>query len=313
MINLSQKNVVKIAKETNFIKDNVEKVMRLADILEFVFTSKWKDKLALKGGTAINLFYRELPRLSVDIDLDYIGDTKEEMEKDKEELWNFLQMALFQKNYSLSPQSKRYFALDSAVFQYINNAGNRDNIKIEINYLDRKHVLPLNDKPIKTPVAESDTCVKVLSACELYGSKLAALIGRCKPRDIYDVYGLIESGIIEDKEMLKKCTIFYNCIGGDASICDISLDIFDGVTDRDINRQLKPMLNKNDHFKKDAIIASIKEYLQDLLVLSDNEKEFVKEFANKNYSPELLFEDKDIVERISAHPMALWRVRENNN
>ena len=82
MINLSQKNVVKIAKETNFIKDNVEKVMRLADILEFVFTSKWKDKLALKGGTAINLFYRELPRLSVDIDLDYIGETKEEMEKD---------------------------------------------------------------------------------------------------------------------------------------------------------------------------------------------------------------------------------------
>lgn len=42
MINLSQKNVVKIAKETNFIKDNVEKVMRLADILEFVFTSKWE-------------------------------------------------------------------------------------------------------------------------------------------------------------------------------------------------------------------------------------------------------------------------------
>lgn len=311
MINLSQKNVVKIAKETNFIKDNVEKVMRLADILEFVFTSKWKDKLALKGGTAINLFYRELPRLSVDIDLDYIGDTKEEMEKDKEELWNFLQMALFQKNYSFSPQSKRYFALDSAVFQYINNAGNRDNIKIEINHLDRKHILPLCDKPIKTPVAESDTTVKVLSACELYGSKLAALMGRCKPRDIYDVYGLIESGIIEDKKMLKKCTIFYNCIGGDASICEVSLDILDGVTDRDINRQLKPMLNKNDRFKKDMVIASIKEYLQDLLVLSDNEKEFVKEFANKNYRPELLFEDKDIVERISAHPMALWRVREN--
>ena len=46
-------------------------------------------------------------------------------------------------------------------------------------------------------------------------------------------------------------------------------------------------------------------------MLSDNEKEFVKEFANKNYRPELLFKDKEIVERISAHPMALWRVREN--
>ena len=80
--------------------------------------------------------------------------------------------------------------------------------------------------------------------------------------------------------MLKKCTIFYNCIGGDASICAVSLDILDGVTDRDINRQLKPMLNKNDRFKKDTVeVASIKEYLQDLLVLSDNEKEFVKEFG----------------------------------
>ena len=171
----------------------------------------------------------------------------------------------------------------------------------------------MNDKPIKTPFAESEVNVKVLSACELYGSKLAALIGRCKPRDVYDVYGLVESDMIEDKEMLKKCTIFYNCIGGDSNICDVSLDILDGVTDRDINRQLKPMLNKNDHFKKDTVVASIKEYLQNLLVLSDNEKGFVKQFASKNFRPELLFEDKEILERISAHPMALWRVRENNN
>lgn len=71
------------------------------------------------------------------------------------------------------------------------------------------------------------------------------------------------------------------------------------------------MLNKNDRFKKDSVIASIKEYLQDLLVFSDNEKEFVKEFADKNYRPELLFEAKEIVERISAHPMALWLVGEN--
>lgn len=130
------------------------------------------------------MFYRELPRLSVDIDLDYIGDTKEEMEKDKEELWNFLQMALFQKNYSLSPQSKRYFALDSAVFQYINNAGNRDNIKTEINYLDRKHVLPLCDKPIKTPVAEKYPDV------EIYVSTL----DRCLNENGYILPGLGDTG-----------------------------------------------------------------------------------------------------------------------
>lgn len=93
-------------------------------------------------------------------------------------------MALFQKNYSLSPQSKRYFALDSAVFQYINNAGNRDNIKIEINYLDRKHVLPLCDKPIKTPVAEKYPDV------EIYVSTL----DRCLNENEYILPGLGDAG-----------------------------------------------------------------------------------------------------------------------
>ena len=77
MIDLSKKSIVRIANETSFIKDNVEKVMRLIDILETLFSSEWKDKLALKGGTAINLFFRNLPRPSVDIDLDYLGQPEQ--------------------------------------------------------------------------------------------------------------------------------------------------------------------------------------------------------------------------------------------
>ena len=148
MIDLSKKNIVRIANETFFIKDNVEKVMRLIDILETLFSSEWKDKLALKGGTAINLFYRNLPRLSVDIDLDYLGQTKEEAVADKESIRTYLKSALFQKGYALSDASKYHYALDSYVFQYQNNGGNRDNIKVEINFLDRAHILPLSKTKI---------------------------------------------------------------------------------------------------------------------------------------------------------------------
>lgn len=79
MIDLTSDNIRAIAKTTGFIKDNVEKVMRLIDILEEIFSTKWKDKLVLKGGTAINMFYMDMPRLSVDIDLDYMGNDREEM------------------------------------------------------------------------------------------------------------------------------------------------------------------------------------------------------------------------------------------
>ena len=52
---------------------------------------------------------------------------------------------MFQEGYSVS-DVREHFALTSFLFNYINNAGNHDNIKIEINFLDRCHVLPLERK-----------------------------------------------------------------------------------------------------------------------------------------------------------------------
>ena len=62
----------KVARETGFIRDNLEKVIRLSNILEFLVSNdSLKGKVVLKGGTAINLTVFDMPRLSVDIDLDY--------------------------------------------------------------------------------------------------------------------------------------------------------------------------------------------------------------------------------------------------
>ena len=47
----------------------VDQVRLLVDILPAVSA---EDDFALKGGTAINLFYRDLPRLSVDVDLTFL-------------------------------------------------------------------------------------------------------------------------------------------------------------------------------------------------------------------------------------------------
>lgn len=307
MIDLSKKNIVKVANETSFIKDNVEKVMRLIDILETLFYSEWKDKLALKGGTAINLFYRNMPRLSVDIDLDYLGQTKEEAVADKERIRTYLKSALFQKGYALSDASKFHYALDSYVFQYQNNGGNRDNIKVEINFLDRTHILPLSQKKVNAFGYNGSAEIAVLNMYELYGSKFAALLGRSKPRDVYDVYGAIESNLLADKELLKKCFIFYNCIGGEADIIDNDFSIIDGVTNKDYMRMLKPVLSKTEKFDHVSATKQIKEYLTELLVFTDDERRFVEQFKNKIYQPELLFSDSEILSRISWHPMAQWR------
>lgn len=309
MVNLSNKNIIMVSQETGFIKDNVEKALRLMDLLETIFSSAWKDMFALKGGTAINVFYGGLSRLSVDIDLDYLGKERDEMIRDKERIANFLRDALFQKGYVLSSASKSYHALSSSVLQYTNNVGNRDNIKIEINYLDRVHIMPLDYRKMDGLMVMSDVPIPLLEGHELYGSKFAALISRCKPRDVYDVHHMLTRNPMPDKDLLRKCLVFYNCIGGDANITEFDDRLLDGLKASDFKRMLRPLLSKQEHFDEKMAILTVKEKLHELLVLTDEEKEFVRAFQNKEYKPEWLFSDEEIVARIAHHPMALWRMR----
>ena len=74
-MDLTKKELNRIAKERGFVRDTLEKVCRLTDILAFMNAHPlMKERLALKSGTAINLTVFNLPRLSVDIDLDYSVD-----------------------------------------------------------------------------------------------------------------------------------------------------------------------------------------------------------------------------------------------
>jgi predicted nucleotidyltransferase component of viral defense system len=75
-----------IARATRFDPSNLEKVIRLRQLLiEFQKHPFLQGRLVLKGGTAVNLFYLQLVRLSVDIDLNYIGQLdREEMLRERD-------------------------------------------------------------------------------------------------------------------------------------------------------------------------------------------------------------------------------------
>lgn len=67
------------AKKHQYSRDTYEKVIRLMDVLKYIRSEPLLfDHLALKGGTAINLTFFDLPRLSVDIDLDFTRNCRRE-------------------------------------------------------------------------------------------------------------------------------------------------------------------------------------------------------------------------------------------
>ena len=142
----SKSDLERIAKESGFIRDNLEKVIRLNDILIYFNTNPILAKnLVLKGGTAINLTVFDMPRLSVDIDLDLNKEcSRDDMLAIRESINKEILDYMFTQEYTLSPSTKNPHSLDSWAFYYQNAANNKDNIKIEINYSMRHHIYPVN-------------------------------------------------------------------------------------------------------------------------------------------------------------------------
>ena len=305
-----------IAKEQGFIRDNLEKVMRLVDILNYFRGSKLLSQtLVLKGGTAINLTVFELPRLSVDIDLDFsMNCSREEMLAIRQEVNDEVLRYMQSEGYRLAPSSKSPHALDSWVFHYNNAAGNNDSIKIEINYSDRCHILPAVDTSVTISFL-SDVVVRSLAPIELFASKINALVGRSAARDIYDVHNMIARKVFTTKDeldLLRKATVFYLTVGssrksGETLACSMEFPQIDKLRFPQIRSQLLPVLRHSERFDFEQAKAEVKSFLSGLLMLTDAEKEYVKRFDHRVYAPELLFDDNDIVERVKSHPMALWK------
>jgi predicted nucleotidyltransferase component of viral defense system len=206
------------ATELGFVCDTLEKVYRLAEILEYINTEPLlKNSLALKGGTAINLTMFNLPRLSVDIDLDYlVTDSRAEMLSNRERINTKIEQFMAMQGYTKSPKTKTPHSLDSWVYSYFNAAGNRDNINVEINYSLRAHILPPEERPIITEHFASNFRVKTLAAAEIFGSKINALLSRAAARDLYDVANMVRYGIFDEseEELLRQCVVFYAAVSG---------------------------------------------------------------------------------------------------
>lgn len=305
------------AKELHVVRDTLEKVCRLRDILAFFDSSELlRNSLALKGGTAINLLFFNLPRLSVDIDLDFCDNiSKEEMLKRREKIRNQIFKYMTAEGYSINPKSKTPHSLDSLVFDYINAAGVRDNIKIEINYSLRTHVFQTVRRKMQSDIFDGNFEVNTLSAIEIYATKTVALMTRAAARDLYDLNYMVRYGLFDEseREQYRKCVIFYLAIATETTPTELSYAAMDTITLYKITTDLKPVIRDRDVFELNQAKHIVRDFLENTLFLLENEREFLRKFKRGYYQPELLFEDEDVLKRVCDHPMARWKVVRNSD
>jgi len=159
------------------------------EVLPAVFKSA---AFALKGGTALNLFVREMPRLSVDIDVVYLDRTKsrEDALADISEELKRTQAVLLKMGIEGVMRKTK----DGDEVKLLAHRSQTE-VKIEVNYVFRGSVLPVESRRLAMSARNlftTDASVPTLAVAELYGGKLVAALDRQHPRDLYDVHGLYQ-------------------------------------------------------------------------------------------------------------------------
>jgi len=302
----------RVAQRHGFARDTFEKVLRLKEILRFLNEDEYlREHLLLKGGTAINMTVFNLPRLSVDIDMDYsLNDTKEDMLKARENITTLINNFMVAEGYQLSGGSRFSHSLDAFYYQYQNAGGNRDMIKLELNYSLRAHVLEPVYRKILPEVFDDGMTIRMVAPMEIFAAKGNALISRAAARDLYDWGNMISERLFTDeRDMFRKCFAFYATISAETVNRNFDTSAIDSLKIDKIRRELFPVVSKKEKFVLDERKQQAKDYIAELMRLTEREQEYVDRFIAKEYVPELLFDDAEIVERIKEHPMAIWKCR----
>jgi predicted nucleotidyltransferase component of viral defense system len=315
--------VYEISRKTGFQLNMLEKSMRLYYVLKDMSENPLlRDNFALKGGTAINFAYFNLPRLSVDIDMDFtMAGKMRDLLPLRKEIKDTIFDMLGSQGYTVGREGKELHILDQWTFNYRSAGGNNDHIKFDLNYGARNHILPVENKDIKLEiVSDNGISIQTLNPCELFASKINALIDRATVRDLFDVYNLSRSNLLsspEEKEMLRKSIVFYHSIGGEGKVKkEIDLHNIMEIEPSTIRSQLVPMLPSGSgrkYFPIEKAQENAMQYLKAILTLTPKECEYMENMCNNIYKPELLFQDSAIVGRIAEHPMVSWRIQQSRD
>ncbi len=219
---------------------------------------------ALKGGTAINFFVRDMPRLSVDIDLTYLpienratslSHITDALKRISERIQKALPDATIQEG--LIKNTKIVNKL------YVNNSETQ--IIIEPNLTLRGAVFSTDFRRVSPQVSShfgATLSIAVASHPDLYGGKICAALDRQHPRDLYDVKILLENEGVTDE--IRKGFVVY-LAGHDETMSQLleppRKDIHDIYTKQFVGMALKPMTFEILLETREELITTLKKSL----------------------------------------------------
>ena len=305
----------RLADETGHQAGTLEKVLRLLDLLQEIARDRvLADRLVLKGGTALNLFHLGLDRLSVDIDLNYVGALdRAAMEAERPDVDAALDRLLTFQGYGIRRRPDQH-AGGKWLARYASALGGNATLEIDINYMARQPLFGMarmESLPLGGMRAED---ILILDLHEIIAGKLVALIDRHAARDLFDARRVLSvDGLDWDR---IKAAVLAMGASGRRDWRTMSIDAIEGDP-REFRQKLAiclprdrlPARGEVDAWIEETV-ALCRERLAFLFDLTVNERAFLDGVLDRGeIDVDLLDIAPEIRARIETMPMLAWKTR----
>lgn len=306
-------DLLRLAAASGFQPDALEKVLHLLALLGAIRAHPYLGtRVALKGGTALNLFALDAPRLSVDVDLNYIGAAdRATMLAERPQLERALRDVCERLHITVH-RAPGDFAGGKWRLSYAASGGGRGTLELDVNFVLRTPLWPptmvtSNALPGLPPVA-----FPVLDPHELAAGKLAALLARGASRDLFDTRALLQRGGF-DSVKLRLAFVVY---GGANRVDWRTVDAAQvTTTPEDVSQRLLPLL-RTDLIPPPAdlarwtgrLVSESVALLSAVLPFTSGELAFLEQLNGAGeIAPELLTDDERLHVILRIHPGLRWK------
>jgi hypothetical protein len=310
------REVARLAAETGFRSDVVEKVLRLHGILDRLDRHEaTRGAWLLTGGTALNLLHLDVPRLSVDIDVNFIGSQDvEDMKRVRPDFERALTACCEREGCAVRRTPSEY-AGGKFRLRYPSLLGGSQNLGVDVSYVARVPLWGGVRSAMRFPPG-SALQVPTLTIEELAAGKFTALVERSAARDAFDAAGLLD--LVPDLLQRPPFRIAFVCLVAasrtDARTLRPSRPLLSGPG---LERDLEPLLRRGPGGESPDrgeltiwIEQKVLPAVEPLLSWSPGERRFLDSLLDDGeIDAAALHDDPAVQERVRRQPMLVWKAR----
>jgi len=314
-LRISTRRLIELTASTGFRAEIVEKAAQLLAILNELGEHQYlRERLVLKGGTALNLFVFDLPRLSVDIDLNYIGSSdRETMLAERPNVEKAITAVCGRLEFNVQRMPSEH-AGGKWRLRYQTSVTQGANLELDMNFMLRQPMLSVQRLDSKLLGEYGVTGFSVLDIHELAAGKLAALLSRHAGRDLFDAHRLLTCDML-DRDKMRLAFVVYGAMNRKdwrtVSIDDI------GFEPQELRETLLPVL-RTDFLSNvgdsdawaQTLAKECRSALDVVLPLNSAEEEFLDRILDQGeIVPSLLTSDTEMASRIASQPLLMWKAQ----